>query len=101
MSLKRFPVTNVVMQGSVWGGLKCTSQMDTMNKIMRSKDSLSYKYRGDPQIPIGVLSMVDDTLGVSECGKDAVEKNSVIHSFIETHRHQMHEDKSVGNVKKM
>ena len=78
--------------------------MDTMNKIMRPKDSLSYKYRGDPQIPIGVLGMVDDTLGVSECGKDAVEKNSVINSFVETHRLQMHEDKSVvlhvGNVKK-
>ena len=48
--------------------------------------------------------MVNDTLGVSECGKDAVEKNSVINSFVETHRLQMHDGKSVvlhvGNVKK-
>ena len=49
------------MQGSVWGGLKCTTQMDTLNKYMKSKEELTYKYRGDPTIPIGVLGMVDDT----------------------------------------
>jgi hypothetical protein len=101
---KRFPVHNVVMQGSVWGGLKCTSQMDKLNKIMKASDSLMYKYRGDPTIPIGVLGLVDDTLGISECGDAAIVKNAVINSFIETHRQQMHQDKSVvvhvGNVKK-
>ena len=48
--------------------------------------------------------MVDDTLGVSECGVTAVEKNAVINSFVETHRLEMHEDKScvihVGSVTK-
>ena len=100
----RFPVQKVVMQGSVWGGLKCTSQLDTLNKIMKKKDSLLYKYRGDPNITVGVLGMVDDTLGVSECGVTSVEKNAVINSFVETHKLRMHEDKScvihVGNVKK-
>ena len=100
----RFPVQKVVMQGSVWGGLKCTSQLDTLNKIMKKKDSLLYKYRGDANITVGVLGMVDDTLGVSECGVTSVEKNSVINSFVETPRLRMHEDKScvihVGNVKK-
>ena len=99
----RFPVQKVVMQGSVWGGLKCTSQMDTLNKIMKKKDSLLYKYRGDSNITVGVLGMVDDTIGVSECGVTSVEKNSVINSFVETHRLRMHEYKScviyVGNVK--
>ena len=71
---RRFPVNNVVMQGSVWGGLKCTSQMDTLNKIMNTKGTLLYKYRGDPSITVGVLGMVDDTLGVSECGKKFIDK---------------------------
>ena len=31
----RFIVNKVVMQGSVWGGLKCTSSMDKLNKIMK------------------------------------------------------------------
>ena len=101
---KRFIANNVVMQGSVWGGLKCTSQMDTLNKCMKKKDSLSYKYRGAPNITVGVLGMVDDTLGVSECGVTSVEKNALINSFVEMHKLRMHEDKScvlhVGNVKK-
>ena len=92
------------MQGSVWGGLKCTSQMDTLNKIMKTKGTLIYKYRGDPSITVGVLGNVDDTLGVSECGDTSVEKNSVINSFVETHRLKMHEEKCsfihVGNAKK-
>ena len=53
---------------------------------MKKKDSLSYKYRGDPNITVGVLGMVDDTLGVSECGVTSVEKNALINSFVETHR---------------
>ena len=56
------------MQGSVWGGLKCTSKNDRINKIMKSSDSLLYKYRNDPNIQIGVLGFVDDTLGISEVG---------------------------------
>ena len=67
-------------------GIKFTSQMETINKIMRYKDSLQYKYRGDPNKTIGVLGMVDNTLGVSVCGVTAVEKNLVINLFINTHR---------------
>ena len=91
---RRIPVQHVVMQGSVWGGLKCTSQMDTLNKFMKSNDRLTYKYRGDPRIAIGVLGMVDDTLGIAECGVKSVEKNAVLNSFMETHRLKMHKDKS-------
>ena len=101
---KRIDVKNVVMQGSVWGGLKCTSQMVTINKFMKSNDNLTYKYRGDPNIAIGVLGMVDDTLGIAECGVKCVEKNAVLNSFMETHRLKMHKNKSVvihvSNAKK-
>ena len=100
---RRTPVNKVVMQGSVWGGLKCTSQMDTLNKIMKNKESLEYKYRNDPNITIGVIGMIDDTLAVAECGASSVEKNSVVNSFMETHRLSMHKEKSVvvhvGNVR--
>ena len=50
-----FKVNKVVMQGSVWGGLKCTTVMDNLNKIMHNKETLMYKYRGDPNIEIGIL----------------------------------------------
>ena len=78
--------------------------MDTLNKYMKSNKNLTYKYRGYPNIGRGVLGMVDDTLGVSECGVRSVEKNAVLNSFMETHRLRMHKEKSVvihvGKTKK-
>ena len=50
---------------------------------------------GDPNIPIGVLGMVDDTLAVSECGYQAVRKNAVVNSFMETQRLRLSSEKSV------
>ena len=69
--------------------------MDTLNKYMKSNKNLTYKYRGYPNIGIGVLGMVDDTLAVSECGVRSVEKNAVLNSFMDTHRLRMHKEKSV------
>jgi Pyruvate/2-oxoacid:ferredoxin oxidoreductase gamma subunit len=91
---RRVNVRNVIMQGSVWGSLKCTTQMDKLNKICKEKNSLQYHYKRDTNITIGVLGMVDDTLVPAECGVKYVEKNSVVNSFIESHRLKLHEDKS-------
>ena len=83
------------MQGSIWGSLKCTSSMDRLNKITKSDESLQYLYKGDPTIPIGILGFVDDTLAVAECGRPSIKKNSVINSFMETHRIALSSEKSV------
>jgi hypothetical protein len=91
----RINVKDVVMQGSVWGSLKCTTNMDKLNKITMSDTQLQYKYKGDSNIPIGVLGMVDDTLGVSECGNDSIKKNAAINSFVETQRQELSQEKSV------
>ena len=91
----RFCVDNVVMQGSVWGSLKCTVLMDKLNKMMMKRDGLQYHYEEDPNIPIGVLGMVDDTLVVLECGDKSNVKNAEINSFIQTNRLTWSDDKSV------
>ena len=91
----RINVKDVVMQGTVWGSLKCTTSMDTLNKAAMGDQTLQYKYQGDPDIPIGVLGMIDDTLGVSECGSASIRKNAVINSFIETQRLTLSNEKSV------
>ena len=70
----RTSVRDVIMQGSVWGSLKCTTLMDQLNKTAMSDKSLKYLYKGDPSIPIGILGMVDGTLSVSECGNNSVRK---------------------------
>ena len=90
----RVSVRDIVMQGSVWGSLKCSTSMDRLNKMALSDVTLQYKYKGDPSIPIGVLGFVDDTLGVSECGNNAIRKNSVINSFIESQRQELSQEKS-------
>ena len=101
---RRFSVKNVIMQGTVWGSLQCTTQMDELNKIMKQDKTLQYKYKNDPNINIGVLGVVDDTLAISECGNMSVVKNAVVNSFVETRRLTLHTDKSVvvhiGNPKK-
>ena len=71
-------VKNVEMQGSVWGSLKCTTSMDILHKTMLQQDHLTYNYRSDPNIQIGVLGMVDDNLAIAKCGVNSVMKNVVI-----------------------
>ena len=78
---KRFSVKELVMQGSVWGSLKCSTTMDKLNKEMLKEDTLKYYYQKDKDIPIGVLGMVDDTIDISECGHQAVQKNAILNSF--------------------
>ena len=63
---ERIHVKDVIMQGSVWGSIKCTTMMDKLNKSMMVEDTLKYHYKNDQNIPIGVLGMVDDTLTISE-----------------------------------
>ena len=82
----RISVKDVVMQGSIWGRLKCKSLMDTLNQTAMSDPSLQYMYKGDPTIPLGVMGMVNDTLAVSNCGSKAIRKNAVINVFMETNR---------------
>ena len=83
------------MQGTVWSSLKCISSMDRLNKTVMSNNDLQYYYKGDMNIPIGVRDMVDDTLGISNCGNNAVKLNTTINLFIEAQRQTLSEEKSV------
>ena len=47
---KRISVQDVELQGSIWGSLKCTTLMDTLNKIILPQEHLTYKYKRDPEI---------------------------------------------------
>ena len=69
---KRVIVKDVEIQGSVWGSLKCTTTMDQLNKTILQQEHLTYKYKGDENIKIGVLGMIDDTLSISKCGTASI-----------------------------
>ena len=70
---RRVHVKDVVMQGSVWGSIKCTTTMDKLNKELMKEYHLEYYYKNDKEIPIGVLGMVDDQLDIAECGDQAIQ----------------------------
>ena len=78
---ERVNITNLIMQGTVFGSLICTSVMDKLAQIFYKDSKLLYKYKGDVDVP--VLGMVDDVLNVANCSEQAVISNSTINSFIE------------------
>ena len=70
-----------VRQGTVWGGLMCTTTMDQLGKQVYKDNSLTYRYKGKVAVP--PLEMVDDVVTVSKCGATAVTLNTTVNTFIE------------------
>ena len=91
----RISVKDVTMQSSVWSSLKRTKSKDWPDQTAIADESFIYCYKGDPEVPIGILSFLDDTLGVSESGNAAIHKDAPIHSFIETQQLKLSKYKSV------
>ena len=77
---KRIDIKNIVMQGTVWGSLLCTTSMEKLGKYFYENKELLYTYKNEVEVP--PLCMVDDILGVQKC-KDAKNINKAINTFIE------------------
>ena len=77
----RTELCNVVMQGSVLGGMLCSNQISKLcNKMYR--DGNVYMYRN--KIPIPGLAMVDDIATMAICNSvDAINANVVTDAFIQ------------------
>ena len=60
---ERISITNIIMQGTVFGSLICTSVIDKLAKIFYSDSKLLYKYKGKVEVPL--LGMVDDVSNVA------------------------------------
>ena len=59
-------ITNVIIQGDVFGPMLCSKQVDTFGKECLEKGKYTFLYKGEIQIP--PLAMVDDVVCVAECG---------------------------------
>ena len=77
----RVSISNIIMQGTVWGSLMCTTSMDKLGQLVYKNKDLTYKYKGVVDTPC--LGMVDDILCVQKCSKDTVKMNAVVNAFIE------------------
>jgi hypothetical protein len=76
---ERRNITNVIMQGTVWAGLQCTSERDTLGKASYENP---YMYTGQVKIPM--LGMVDDVLTVTTCSNQSIVTNATVNTFMET-----------------
>ena len=67
----------IVLQGDTWAPLMASNQVDKFGKILleESPDYI-YKYKG--HVPVGILGMIDDVVGVSESGIKAKQLNAYI-----------------------
>ena len=75
---ERRSISNVVMQGTVWGSLFCTATMDKLGKLIYENEELMYKYKNAVNIPS--LGMVDDILSIQKCSTGTVKINAVIYA---------------------
>ena len=76
---RRMEVSDVVMQGTVWGSLLCTTTMDKLGKLAYQTPEHLYKYHG---VPIPPLGMVDDIVSVTSV-ENTAKVNNMINTFIE------------------
>ena len=81
---ERTNISNIIMQGSVWGSLCCVVLMDKLGKLVYNQPELLYQYRGEVAVP--PLQMVDDVLGVQNCSPQSLQLNSVINTFMENEK---------------
>ena len=74
-------IKNIIMQGTVWASLLCTSTIDKLAKIMYKNPKLTYKYKGKVDTPC--LGMVDDIMCLQKCSVYSANVNAVVNAFIE------------------
>ena len=75
-----FTLDKIVMQGSVFGPIKSTIQIDTLGRDCQSYNKGMFKYKN--VLSLTPLALIDNCLGFSRCGADAVELNAIINTKI-------------------
>ena len=94
---ERVNLPEIVMQGGTWGPLKCSNSLDKIGKICEENREHLYKYKNIVHVPI--LTMVDDTFAIAECGHKSVAINEYINTQIELKKLKMHTPDATGKTK--
>ena len=94
---ERVDISCIVMQGGTWGPMQCSNTIDTIGKKCYERGQHLYLYKNRVQIlPLG---MVDDVIGVSRCGHDAVALNTYLTTQIELKKLRFHVPDVNGKTK--
>ena len=78
---ERVTLRNIEMQGSTWGPLKCSVQIDQIGKDSLHNNENLFIYKNEVAVP--PLAFIDDILSVTECGQASIKANVAINSKIE------------------
>ena len=81
---KRTTISNIIMQGSVFGSLCCVVLIDKLGKLVYNMPELLFYYKGIVAVP--PLQMVDDVLGIQKCSPQSANLNTVINTFMENEK---------------
>ena len=88
---KRTNIKNIIMQGSVWGGLCCVVLMEKLGKLAYCNPDLLYYYKGLVGTP--PLQMVDDILAIQSCSSKSLKVNTAINTFIDLEKLKLSQSK--------
>ena len=72
---KRENLSNVILQGDVWSSLLASIQVD---QICKEIESTGYGYKYMDILPISMLALVDDLIGITYAGYKAQQMNIAI-----------------------
>ena len=74
---ERQTITNSVLQGDTWGPMLASVQVDTFGKSVE-RAGIGYLYKN--VLPISMLGLVDDVVGVTEAGYKAQQLNVILNA---------------------
>ena len=77
--------------------MECSNSVDTLGKRCRDRGIHSYLYKN--MVRVLPLAMVDDVLGISQCGNKSIAQNTFINTHMEMKRLRFHTPSTTGKSK--
>ena len=72
---ERQNIQDVVLQGDTWGSMLASVQVDSIAKVVEEAD---YGIRYKDILPVSMLGLVDDVIGITTANHKAVQLNTVM-----------------------
>ena len=88
---EEFSLQNTQLQGTIFAGLSCTTQLDKLGRKAYHEGKPLFLYKNTVRIP--PLEMVDDCAIATTCSNDAIKANSVVNTFIENQKLRLSQKK--------
>ena len=78
----------IVLQGDTWAPLMASSPFDKFGKSLLEK-SPDYVYTFKGHVPVGILGIIDDVVGVSESGVKAKQLNAYLNVNVQKRNYSL------------